>query len=79
MIQCKNVDSIIINCPWIITQKFIDEHEIDMVCHDGEPYPSDDYEDVYEYVKLIDKFTHIERTKNISTSDIIKRILEIYK
>jgi choline-phosphate cytidylyltransferase len=79
IIQCKNVDSVIINCPWIISQKFIDEHEIDMICHDGDPYPSDDYEDVYEYVKSINKFSHIERTKNISTTDIINRILNLYK
>ena len=79
LIHCKNVDSVIINCPWIITQKFIDEYQIDMVCHDGNPYPSDDTEDVYEYVKSINKFTHIERTKNISTTDIINRILNIYK
>ena len=71
---CKNVDRVIINCPWIIDKEFIDKENIDLVCHDKTPYPSDDIEDVYRYVKSIGKFYHIDRTNGISTTDIIKRV-----
>lgn len=25
-------------CPWVITEEFLEEHKIDYVCHDAEPY-----------------------------------------
>lgn len=71
---CKNVDRIIINCPWIINKDFIEKENIDFVCHDETPYKSDDIEDVYSYVKNIGKFCHIDRSEGISTTDIIKRV-----
>lgn len=71
---CKNVNKIVPNCPWIIDKEFIDKENIDFVCHDSTPYKSNDCDDVYSYVKSIGKFQHIDRSKGISTTDIIKRV-----
>ncbi|KFH01248.1 cholinephosphate cytidylyltransferase [Toxoplasma gondii VAND] len=34
----KWVDEVIAPCPWILTPEFIEEHKIDFVAHDAEPY-----------------------------------------
>ncbi|KAL8437963.1 hypothetical protein ACSSS7_000533 [Eimeria intestinalis] len=34
----KWVDEVIAPCPWIITPEFVEEHRIDYVAHDAEPY-----------------------------------------
>ncbi|PVU94597.1 hypothetical protein BB561_002421 [Smittium simulii] len=72
--HCRWVDEVIKNAPWVITQEFIDEHQIDYVCHDDLPYASIDSDDVYEFVKKQGKFWPTKRTDSISTSDIITRI-----
>ena len=72
--MCKNVDRIIMNCPWIINKDFIEKENIDYVCHESTPYKTGDIEDVYSYVKSIGKFQHIDRCEGISTTEIIKRV-----
>ena len=37
---CKFVDEVIMPCPWIISLEFLEEHDIDFVCHDDLPYDS---------------------------------------
>ncbi|CAL5010343.1 unnamed protein product [Urochloa decumbens] len=78
--HCKWVDEVIPDAPWIISQEFIDKHNIDFVTHDALPYAdtSGAANDVYEFVKAIGKFKETKRTKGISTSDIIMRILKDY-
>jgi choline-phosphate cytidylyltransferase len=71
---CKYVDEVIEDAPWAITQEFLDAYSIDIVCHDGAAYPSDSAPDIYEYVKSVGRFVHIDRTPTISTSDLIHRI-----
>ena len=70
----KWVDEVIPNAPWVIDEKFIKKHKIDYVVHDDNPYPGD----VYEQIKKMGKFKAIQRTKGISTTDIITRILKNY-
>ncbi len=72
--HCKWVDEVIPNAPWVIDEKFIKKHKIDYVVHDDNPYPGD----VYEQVKKMGKFKAIQRTKGVSTTDIITRILKNY-
>ncbi|PKA60649.1 choline-phosphate cytidylyltransferase [Apostasia shenzhenica] len=78
--HCKWVDEVIPNAPWVITQEFIDMHNIDYVAHDSLPYAdaSGAGNDVYEFVKSIGKFKETKRTDGVSTSDIIMRILKDY-
>jgi cytidyltransferase-like protein len=36
--HCKWVDEVIEDAPWVITNEFLDEHQIDYVAHDSLPY-----------------------------------------
>lgn len=65
------IDQIIPNSPWIITEEFMNEHSIDLVCHD--PKPTSEF-DEYSIPKKLGKFYETYRTPGISTTDIIKRI-----
>ena len=73
--HCRWVDEIIKDAPWVIDEDFISKHNIDYVAHDDLPYPGGD---IYEKVKALGKFRTTRRTKGISTSDIITRILKNY-
>ncbi|KAL6206259.1 hypothetical protein ACLB2K_023507 [Fragaria x ananassa] len=78
--HCKWVDEVIPDAPWVLTQEFLDKHQIDYVAHDSLPYAdtSGAGKDVYEFVKSVGKFKETKRTAGISTSDIIMRIVKDY-
>lgn len=78
--QCKYVDEIIEGCPWKITKEFIDKYNIDWIAREDSPYliGSENGDDIYSYVKSINKFKHISRTENISSTDIISKIIRNY-
>ncbi|KAF3443500.1 hypothetical protein FNV43_RR13183 [Rhamnella rubrinervis] len=78
--HCKWVDEVIPDAPWVVTQEFLDKHNIDYVAHDSLPYAdaSGSGKDVYEFVKAAGKFKETKRTDGISTSDIIMRIVKDY-
>ncbi|KAJ1955929.1 choline-phosphate cytidylyltransferase [Linderina pennispora] len=78
MRHCRWVDEVITDAPWVITQEFIDEHEIDFVCHDDLPYASSECDDVYAFVKDQGRFLPTQRTDGVSTSDLITRIVRDY-
>ena len=81
--NCKWVDEVVPNAPWVITQEFIDEHKIDFVAHDAIPYvdttgQSSNSNDVYDFVKKKGMFLETKRTEGISTSDILLEIVRDY-
>ncbi|KAL5739600.1 hypothetical protein ACOSP7_028491 [Xanthoceras sorbifolium] len=78
--HCKWVDEVIPDAPWVVTQEFLDKHNIDYVAHDSLPYAdaSGAGNDVYEFVKAAGRFLETKRTDGISTSDIIMRIVKDY-
>ncbi|KAL6629934.1 hypothetical protein ACP70R_029699 [Stipagrostis hirtigluma subsp. patula] len=78
--HCKWVDEVIPDAPWVVTEEFLDKHNIDYVAHDALPYAdaSGAGKDVYEHVKKLGKFKETKRTDGISTSDIIMRIVKDY-
>ncbi|KAI5185970.1 choline-phosphate cytidylyltransferase [Nematocida homosporus] len=76
--HCRWVDEVIEDAPWVITKAFITEHRIDYVAHDGDVYPGEGIEDVYQEVKEMGIFVATERTQGISTSQLITRILRSY-
>lgn len=71
--HCKWVDEVIENAPWIVTPEFLDEHSIDYVAHDDEPYASADSDDIYRPCKEAGKFLVTQRTEGISTTYIITK------
>lgn len=78
--HCKWVDEVIVeDVPWIVTQEFIDKHQIDFVAHDDLPYPTKEgKDDVFKYVKDHGYFLATGRTEGISTSELITRIIKDY-
>lgn len=70
------VDEIICPCPWQISLEFLDDNDIHYVAHDNEPYSSAGAKDIYYDVKKAYAFRATKRTKGVSTSDMIQRILE---
>lgn len=71
--HCKWVDEVIENAPWIVSPEFLDEHSIDYVAHDDEPYASADSDDIYRPCKEAGKFLVTQRTEGISTTYIITK------
>ena len=57
---------------------FLPYLQIDFVAHDDLPYNSADSEDIYKPLKDMGKFVATQRTKGVSTSDIIARIVRDY-
>jgi len=76
--HCKWVDEVVCPCPWIITQQFIDEQNIDYVAHDGLPYVSANSTDIYDFVKKQGRFIATQRTTGVSTTELINRIVRRY-
>eukprot|EP00873_Tetraselmis_striata_P028241 jgi/Tetstr1/448505/TSEL_035771.t1 len=78
--HCKWVDEVIEDAPWVVTQEFLDAHDIHYVAHDALPYSdaSGQANDVYDFVKKMGRFKETQRTDGISTSDIILRIVRNY-
>jgi choline-phosphate cytidylyltransferase len=79
--HCKWVDEVVMPCPWVITMDFLNSHNIHYVAHDDAPYNAgadNPEDDIYYEVKKAGMFKATQRTKGISTSDIIRRIIKDY-
>ena len=78
--HCKWVDEVVKDAPWIITEEFLDAHDIDYVAHDALPYAdaTGQNDDVYGPVKRMGRFKETQRTDGVSTSDLILRIIKDY-
>jgi choline-phosphate cytidylyltransferase len=76
--HCKWVDQVIKCPPWIVDQDFIDKYNIDYVAHDDLSYPTGSPNDVHKYVKENGYFLKTTRSKDISTSELITRIVKNY-
>ncbi|KAF8512100.1 hypothetical protein BU17DRAFT_54255 [Hysterangium stoloniferum] len=77
--NCRWVDEVIAEAPWVIDQAFIDKWQIDYVAHDEDPYAGEGHEDVYAYAKSQGKFVPTRRTPGISTSELLERIVTYYR
>ena len=77
--SCKYVDKVIPNAPLVITKEYLDENNIDLVVH-GFLNKEDEekQEELFRYVREINKFKTIEYCNEISTSDIIEKIKKEY-
>ena len=56
--------------------EFLNKHQIDYVCHDDIPYVTAGVEDAYALCKQLGRFKATERTKGVSTTDIVGKILK---
>ncbi len=83
MVQsCKFVDEIIINCPYIMNEEYVNyiltEYDVDYIIHGDDPCIVDG-KDVYETAKKVGKYQSIPRTEGVSTTDIVGRMLLLNK
>lgn len=76
--HCRYVDKLIVRSPWVMTQEYLDEHEIDFVIHGDDNSFDENGNDAYAFIKSIGKYKELTRTDGISTTDLITRILKDY-
>jgi choline-phosphate cytidylyltransferase len=79
--HCRWVDKVIPDAPWVVTQSFLDEHDIDFVCHDELPYvdtSGSGVGDCYAPLKAMGRFHATKRTDGVSTTDLIVEFKIIY-
>lgn len=77
--NCRWVDEVLEDAPWIVDQTLIDTLEIDYIAHDDLPYSGKGMEDIYAFVKRQGRFLPTRRTDGVSTSELLGRIVEVYK
>jgi choline-phosphate cytidylyltransferase len=76
--HCRYVDEVVKDAPWELDDAFLEQHKIDFVAHDEEPYTTGSGVDVYAHLKERGMFVGTERTEGVSTSDIVARIVKDY-
>ena len=72
---CKYVDEVLPNAPWRINRDWIVQHDIQLVVH-GDDYTQAQLDDIYKVPMELGIFRTVPYTKSISTTEIIRRILE---
>ena len=81
--NCRWVDEVIEDAPWVINQEIMDKLAIDYVAHDDLPYAgagtSAQMSDIYSFCKDQGKFLPTQRTEGVSTSELLARIVEQYR
>lgn len=65
--HCRWVDQVIEDAPWVVTDDFLEKHQIDYVCHDALPYVDTSGQssdgDVYHHLRVKGKFLETMRTE----------------
>ena len=74
---CKYVDKVILNAPEIITEEYIDFHNIDLVIH-AHNESEEKYNKMYETPIKLNKFKRFDYHDGISTTEIKRRVIEQY-
>ncbi|PWN35544.1 uncharacterized protein FA14DRAFT_145436 [Meira miltonrushii] len=81
--NCRWVDEVIEDAPWVINQEILDKLSIDYVAHDDLPYAgagtSAEMSDIYSFCKDQGRFLPTQRTEGVSTSELLARIVEQYR
>ena len=76
--HCRWVDAVLEDCPWVVTDAFLEEHKFDYVAHDDLPYGAAEGDDIYAPIKEAGKFLVTQRTEGVSTTGIITKIVKDY-
>lgn len=72
---CRYVDQVIPDAPFRVTASFLDEHAISTVVHGNDLTP-EGAESIYGPAVAAGRFVHVERTDGISTTELIRRVIE---
>ena len=76
--HCKWVDMVVFPGPWILSMEWLLNNNIHYICHDDLPNSTGNLDIYYEF-KKIGMFRATERTFDLSTSDIVVRLLKDYE
>ncbi|WFC94220.1 choline-phosphate cytidylyltransferase [Malassezia brasiliensis] len=83
--NCRWVDEVLEDAPWVIEPELVNKLAIDYVAHDELPYAmatggqSQSHSDVYDWLKKEGRFLPTRRTEGISTSELMSRIVSMYR
>ena len=72
---CRWVDEVIADAPFTVTEDFLEEHAITTVVH-GDDLTADGARSIYGPAVAAGRFVAVPRTDGISTTEVIRRVLE---
>ncbi len=72
---CRYVDQVIPNAPWVFDPAWIEKYDIDLVVH-GDDYSDEQQRRIYKVPIEMGIFQTVNYTKDVSTTDIIRRCKE---
>lgn len=82
LLHCRWVDEVVLDSPWVLTEEFLAQYDVDMVAHDALPYVDHSGAsasgDVYGHLRATGRFYETARTEGVSTTDLILRIVTRY-
>ena len=72
---CRYVDEVLPNAPWITDLDWIEKHNINLVVH-GSDYSQEDLKKTHAFAIEMGILRTVDYTPGISSSEIIRRILD---
>ena len=72
---CRYVDEVLPNAPFVIDQAWIKNHDIHLVVH-GDDFSQDRIRDFYRVPIDMGIFRTVPYTKGVSTTEIIRRVID---
>ncbi|XP_053211034.1 ethanolamine-phosphate cytidylyltransferase-like [Panonychus citri] len=77
VLACKYVNEVVMGAPYTISEDLMDHFKVDLVCHGITRYENDSNgKDPFEVPKKRGKFKIVDSKNNLSTSDIVNRIVK---
>jgi len=76
---CKWVDEIVRDAPYATQLDVLNQYDIDFCVHGDDIVSTSDGTDCYAQVKAAGKYKEVRRTTGVSTTDIVRRMLETTK
>ncbi|KAK3848093.1 MAG: hypothetical protein J3R72DRAFT_429847 [Linnemannia gamsii] len=72
---CKWVDEVVPDAPYSTSLEWMDKYDCDYCVHGDDPSTTADGTDSYKYVKEQGRYMECKRTKGVSTTDLVNRML----
>jgi len=81
VLSCRYVDEVIIGAPWAISEELIKQQRISIVARGTVSDPAykvtaKEYDDAFETPRRLGILKDIESPRNLTTSDIVQRIID---
>lgn len=73
----KWVHEVVPDAPYITTLETLDKHRCDFCAHGDDITYTVDGEDAYREVKAAGRYREVDRTRGVSTTDVVDRILQM--